>query len=67
MLRALDEKREGGRRVAALNLKEQHFSRITVYRITDTKSMICSLKLDRSWLAEARQELERRTSRRPPV
>jgi hypothetical protein len=67
MLRALDEKREGSRRVAALNLKEQHFSRITVYRMTDTKSMICSLKLDGHWLAEARQELERRTSRRPPA
>jgi hypothetical protein len=67
MLRVLEEKREGSRRVAALDLKEQHFSRITVYRMTDTKSMICSLKLDGQWLARARQELDRRTSRKPPA
>lgn len=66
MLRALDEKNES-RRAAALNLKEQHFSRVTVYRITDTKSMICSLKLDASWLAEARDQLERRARRRRPL
>jgi hypothetical protein len=60
MLRALNEKRETGRRAAALHLKEQHFSRITIYRISDSKSMICSLKLDRHWIDEARQELDRR-------
>jgi hypothetical protein len=64
MLRVLDEKNESRRVV--LNLKEQHFSRVTVYRITDEKSMICSLKLDRDWLANAGRQLERRNRRGPP-
>ena len=58
ILRVLDEKRDIGPRAAALNLKEQHFSRITLFRITNTKSMVCCLKLDRSWLAEARRALD---------
>ncbi|WP_316234490.1 hypothetical protein [Bradyrhizobium sp. SZCCHNR1020] len=65
MLRALDDKQESGPR-AAMNLKEQHFSRVTVYRITDEKSMICSLKLNRDWLANARLQLESRNRRKPP-
>ena len=60
MLRALDEKHAGSRRLEALNIKEQHFSRITVYRMTDEKSMICSLKIDGQWLAQARAELDQR-------
>jgi hypothetical protein len=50
-----------------LNFKEQHFSRITVYRMTDTKSMICSLKLDSNWLASARERLDSRAKRRRPT
>lgn len=62
MLRVLDEQAESGRRrAAALNLKAQHFSRNTIYRITDEKSLICSLRLDEGWLEEARRRLETRT------
>lgn len=64
MLRVLEEQAER-RRSAALDLKEEHFSRITIYRITDTKSMICSLKLSASWLERARRDLETRARRRP--
>jgi hypothetical protein len=64
MLRVLDEQAESSRRrAAALNVKAQHFSRITVYRITDEKSLICSLRLDEGWLREARRRLERREPR----
>jgi hypothetical protein len=63
MLHALNEKRENGRRSAMLNFKEQHFSRITVYRITDEKSLICSLRLNPDWLERARQETQRRPRR----
>ena len=65
MLRALDDKNEN-RRAIALNMKEQHFSRVTVYRITEARSMICSLKLDADWLAGARRRLEDRSRRRSP-
>lgn len=64
MLRVLDEQDESRRRrAAALNLKAQHFSRITVYRMTDAKSLICSLRLDEGWLADARYRLETRGRR----
>ncbi|MCK1623334.1 hypothetical protein IVA98_08880 [Bradyrhizobium sp. 160] len=64
MLRVLDEQAESSRRrAAALNLKAQHFSRITVYRITDEKSLICSLRLDEGSLVEARRRLEGHTPR----
>ncbi|NNM74233.1 hypothetical protein [Enterovirga aerilata] len=58
MLLALQQKREAGRRTAALSFKEEHFSRLTVYRITPAKSMVCSLKLDRNWLDRARARIE---------
>jgi hypothetical protein len=61
MLRALDEKQESRRR-AALILKEQHFSRLTVYRITEEKSLICTLKLNDQWLANARAALDSGTA-----
>ncbi|MDV2987603.1 UNVERIFIED_CONTAM: hypothetical protein Q9R58_25165 [Methylobacteriaceae bacterium AG10] len=63
MLHALDEKRENGRRSVMLDFKQQHFSRITVYRMTETKSLVCSLRLDRNWLTYARQEISRRRRR----
>jgi len=62
LLRAMDEHSEG-RRAAALNVKEQHFARITVYRITDTRSLICSLKLDVESIAAARRRVESRPRR----
>ncbi|EIG61256.1 hypothetical protein Bra1253DRAFT_06081 [Bradyrhizobium sp. WSM1253] len=64
MLCVLDEQAKSGRhRAAALGLKVQHFSRITVYRITDEKSLICSLRLDEAWLGEARRRVEGRAPR----
>lgn len=38
MLHALDEKRENGRRSAMLDFKQEHFSRITVYCMTEDKA-----------------------------
>jgi hypothetical protein len=63
MLHVLNEKRENGRRSTMLDFKQQHFSRITVYRMTENKSLVCSLRLDRNWLDGARQEILRRRRR----
>jgi hypothetical protein len=59
MLRALNEKtRRESSRIAAIHLKQRHFSRITIYRMTDAKSLICSLKLNANWLEEAREQID---------
>lgn len=60
ILMALDKKPRNIRASAALDTKEQHFSRVTVYRVANEKSMICSLKLSRNRIARARAELRRR-------
>ena len=64
MLHALNKMEENGRsRSAVLDFKQQHFSRITVYRVTNTKSLICSLRLDREWLADAYRQTRTRERR----
>jgi hypothetical protein len=63
LIKALQARGEQGRPAVALNIKGQHFSRITVIRMTSRKTLFCTLNLDLLSLESARRDLERRRTR----
>ncbi|MGL4962504.1 MAG: hypothetical protein ACRC67_14830, partial [Inquilinus sp.] len=63
LLKALQDKGARSQLRSALDMKEQHFSRITIFRVTERKTLACTLRLDYGWLSSARNAIDQPSRR----